>query len=189
MAKPHEEKNPARTQDNNKQEEQGKQLVPARQNESGMAPQHRGNLSPSRGWEPLSRWRGEFDHLFDNLFDQFSRHLLGIPSEREKWEGNWGLAMKEEDNHLIVRAEAPGFESNDFDVQLRGDQLILRASHKGEEGKGEETHTWHRQDFFRSVTLPSGIDPEKVKAAYRNGVLTVTLQRTEESKGKRIAVE
>lgn len=193
MAKGQEEKSPTRNQDTNKQdankhEEQGKQLIPVRQNESSMAANHRGNLAPSQEWEPLSRWRGEFDNLFDHLFDQFSRQMLGVPSERLM--SGWGLAVKEEDNHLIVRAEAPGFESNDFDIQLRGDQLILRASHKSEEGeKDDEAHTWRRQEFYRSVMLPPGIDQEKVKAAYRNGVLTVILQKTEESKGKRIKVD
>jgi len=192
MAKAQEEKSPTRTQDTNKQdankhEEQGKHSISVRQNESSMAANRRGNLAPSQGWEPLSRWRGEFDNLFDHLFDQFSRQMLGVPSDR--LTSGWGLAVKEEDNHLIVRAEAPGFESNDFDIQLRGDQLILRASHKSEEGEKEEVHTSRRQEFYRSVMLPPGIDQERVKAAYRNGVLTVTLQKTEESKGRRITVE
>ena len=46
-----------------------------------------------------------------------------------------------------------------------------------------------RQEFYRSVPLPAGIDPDKVAARYRNGVLTVTLPKTEESKGRRITVQ
>lgn len=214
MAKGQEEKNPTRTQqethkpdtertessksesgkpdtnrtETSRQDEHGKQMVPVRQSAS----QRRGSLAPTRGWEPLARQWDEFDTFFDRLFDQFSRQWLGFPVERrrEREDRGWGLAMKEEDNHLIVRAEAPGFESNDFDVQLRGNQLILRASHKGqEEEKSEDGHTWWQQEFYRSVPLPEGLDREKVKAAYRNGVLTVILQKGEESKGKRITVE
>lgn len=172
-----------------RQDEQGTQAVAVRQGqgESGREGNRRGEMA-TRGWEPLTRWGGDSLDLFDRLFDQFSRQWLGIPTERTPRA--WGLAIKDEERHVIVRAEAPGFDPKDFDIQLRGDQLILRAEHSSEdEGKGEDRHSWSRQQFFRSLTLPEAVDHDKVKAAYRNGVLTITMQKKEESKGRRINVE
>ena len=91
---------------------------------------------------------------------------------------------------MSVRAEAPGFEPSDFDIQVRGDQLVLRAAHKAEaEEKERGYREWRRQEFYQSVPLPAGIDADKVEATYRNGILSVTLPKTEEGKGRRIQVK
>lgn len=152
--------------------------VPRTAESVGMAPHRGGAAAPYRGWEP-----------FDRMVEQFFR---GWPA---LWAGvgrdwHWGLDVHESDGEIVVRAEAPGFEPGDFDIQVRGDQLVLRASHRAEaEEKDRGYHEWSRQEFYRSVPLPAGIDPDKVAARYRNGVLAVTLPKTEESKGRRIAVQ
>jgi HSP20 family protein len=126
---------------------------------------------------------------FDRMFDQFFR---GWPAP---WEGagrdwHWGLDVREDDGTVVVRAEAPGFEPGDFDLQVRGDQLTLRASHKAEGEEQERGYReWRQQELYRSVTLPAGVDADKVEANYRNGVLTVTLPKTEEGRGRRITVQ
>jgi len=152
---------------------------------SALTPAHRGgggSLAPY-GWDPFSHFREEMHRMFDTF-------LSGWPAFREagRWQG-WGLDVQEDDNNVTVRAEAPGFEPSDFDIQVRGDQLILRAARKAEsEEKERGFREWRRQEFFRSVTLPSGTDSDKVDAEYRNGVLTVKLPRTEQSKPRRIQV-
>jgi HSP20 family protein len=139
---------------------------------------------PLGGFEPFYRLREEFDRLLDQF-------LPGWPGP---WEGGrrdgWGLDMQEDDNTVTVRAEAPGFEPDDFDIQVRGDQLVLRAAHKAEaEEKERGYRAWRRQEFYRSVPLPAGIDADKVDAAYRNGILTLTLPKTEQTRGRRIQVK
>jgi len=139
---------------------------------------------PAVSWEPIRRMREEFDRIFDLTFG-------GWPAP---WEGTgrdrlWGLDMEEKENNVIVRAEAPGFEPNDFDLQVRGDQLVLRAAHKAESEEPDGYHEWSRQELYRSVALPTGVDADKVQATYRNGVLTVTLPKTEDSNGRRITVQ
>lgn len=130
----------------------------------------------------LSRMRDEFDRYFDRMARDFSA-LAGISG----WD--WGLEVKEEDESVVVRAEAPGFEADDFDVRVEDDRLVLRASKtvetKDEKGKLRE---YREQECYDSVSLPAGIDKEKVDAKYHNGVLTITLPKTAESKAKRIAV-
>jgi len=154
-----------------------KQSEYSRQSERGLVPSQRGGslARSSGGWEPLSR-----------LFDQFSRSWLGLASPG--WEGGWGLDVHEEDDQVMIRAEAPGFEPGDFDIQVRGDQLVMSACSKGEkEEEGYRGWRWH--DFYEIVTLPAGVEADKVKAAYRQGVLTVTLPKSEKVKARRITVE
>ncbi len=147
----------------------------------------RGTPAPYGGFEPFYRLREEFDRLLD-------RYFPGWPSHWESWEGSnrggWGLDVQEDDNKVTVRAEAPGFEPSDFDIQVRGNHLVLRASHKAEiEEKEHGYREWQRQEFYRSVPLPTGVDSEKVEATYRNGILGVTFPKTEQSKGRRIEVK
>lgn len=131
----------------------------------------------------LSRMRDEFDHLLE----KFSRDWPAM------WEGRrwrWGLEIEDEEDAIVVKAEAPGFEPGDFDLQVSDNRLVLRATRKvetkGEKGKPSELQ---EQECYQSVTLPAGIDKEKVAAKYHNGILTVTLPKTAEGKAKRIAVK
>jgi HSP20 family protein len=131
----------------------------------------------------LSRMRAEFDHLLERLAGEW-------PSS---WEGSdgrrWGLEVEDQDDAVVVRAEAPGFEAGDFNLQLSDNRLVLRAAKKVEtKGKKGETEV-REQECYQSVTLPDGIDKDKVEAKYHNGVLTVTLPKTDEGKAKRIAVK
>jgi HSP20 family protein len=130
----------------------------------------------------LSRMRAEFDRLLERLAGEW-------PST---WEGNgwrWGMDVEDQDDAVIVKAEAPGFEAGDFDLQVSDNRLVLRAAKKVEsKGKKGETEV-REQECYQSVTLPDGIDKEKVEAKYHNGVLTVNLPKTAEGKAKRIAVK
>jgi HSP20 family protein len=140
-------------------------------------------LGPHRGvFSPLGQLRAEFDRLFDDFFHGWS----GLTPAQNDWR--WGLDMQERDDAFVVRAEAPGFEPGDFDLQVHDHQLTLRASRKAE--KEEDTgHEWEERELYRSVSLPTEIDAEKVDAQYHNGVLTVTLPKTEQSQGRRIEVK
>src|SRR6516225_1955511 len=131
----------------------------------------------------LSRMRDEFDHLLGRISEQWS----------SLWEGNrwrWGLDVCDEDDAIIVQAEAPGFEAGDFEVQVSDNQLILRASKKVEtKAKEGKTTEYREQECYESGTLPPGIDRDKVEAKYHNGVLTVTLPKTIEGKARLVPVK
>lgn len=131
----------------------------------------------------LSRIRDEFDRMLE----RFSREW---PSFENGDGWRWGLEVEDEDDAVIVRAEAPGFEAGDFDVQVSDDRLVLRAAKKAEtKGKEGKTTEYREQKCYESITLPAGIDKGKVDAKYHNGVLTVTLPKTAEGKAKKVAVK
>jgi HSP20 family protein len=137
-----------------------------------------------RTGSPLARLRREFDRLFDD----FLGGLGGLPGWPELRESSWGLDVDEQNDKIVVRAEAPGFEPDDFDIQVRDNQLVLCAC-QSEETQQDGGRQWHQQELYRSVPLPAGIDSEHVEAQYRNGILTVSLPKTEQSKGRRIEVK
>jgi HSP20 family protein len=126
--------------------------------------------------------RAEFDRLLERLAAEWPSHLEGDGRR-------WGLEVEDQDDVVVIRAEAPGFEAGDFDLQLSDHRLVLRAVKKTEtKGKKGETEV-SEQECYQSVTLPDGIDKDKVEAKYHSGVLTVTLPKTAEAKAKRIAVK
>jgi HSP20 family protein len=130
----------------------------------------------------LSRMRDEFDRLFERLSRQW-------PS---LWEGagwRWGLEVEDKEDAIVVKAEAPGFEPGDFDLQVSDNRLVLRASKKVETKEEGKTREYREQECYQSITLPPGIDKNKVDAKYHNGILTVTLAKTSEAKPKQIAVK
>jgi len=131
----------------------------------------------------LSQMRDEFDRMFE----RFSREW---PSLTGGTGWRWGLDIRDEEDAVVVQAEAPGFDAGDFDIQVSDNRLVLRAAKKTEtKGKEGKTEEYRERECYESVTLPTGIDKDKVEAKYHNGVLTVRLPRTAAGKAKRIAVK
>ena len=162
-----------------------KSLIPWRKKKSELA-KAGGELVPFGDFTfSLSRMRDEFDRLFDRMAREFSSLA---EFNGEGWR--WGLEVEDQDDNVLVRAEAPGFEAGDFDVRVEDSQLVLRASKKVEtkDEKGQ-VKEYREQECYESVPLPAGIDKDRVDAKYHNGVLTVTLPKTAAGKAKKIAVK
>jgi HSP20 family protein len=144
----------------------------------------RRELAPWSGFGAFDRLREEFNRMFDRFMPNWP--MVAGNGQRD----HWGLDVQEDDKAVTVHAEAPGFEPGDFDLQMRGNELVLHAARKAEtEEKERGFHEWRRQELYRSVALPPGIDAEHIDAEYRNGILTVTLPKTEASKGRHIPVK
>jgi len=130
--------------------------------------------------------RRELDTLFDRFF---GRWPLDLP-EMLEYPAVWGLKLEEKDKEVIVRAEVPGFEVADLDVEVIGELLTITAAHKPVKGKeGEEKKEERVTELKRYVTLPPGVDPTKVEAFYRNGILEIHLPKTAEAVGRRIEIK
>jgi HSP20 family protein len=140
----------------------------------------------SRGgnFSTLGRLRSEFDQLFDNFFRGFPSMTQWMDSDDLRWE----IDVEDLNDKLVVHAEVPGFEPQDFDLEVHDNQLELSA-HQTEESVKEGSRHWRKHDFYRSIPLPNGIDADHVDAQYHNGILTVTLPKTEQSQAKKIEVK
>lgn len=107
----------------------------------------------------------------------------------------WGLLaaeVSENDKEIQVRLEAPGMEADDFDIDVMNNTLVVRG-----EKRVERTHSHDHYytmecaygSFERALPLPASVDEHAARARYRRGILTITLPKTNTSKGRRIHVK
>lgn len=137
----------------------------------------------SFGFPSLNRMRKEFDSLWSKFFSE-------VPAlwTAERGDSRWSFDVEDRADSYIVKAEAPGFEPEDFQIDLRGDQLIMQAK-RSEEKKEKGKESFTATEFYHSMTLPQYVDADRIGATYKQGVLEVSLPKTEDGKGRRIAVK
>jgi HSP20 family protein len=153
--------------------------------------QERGALSPfgqgaQSPFNQLSRIRNEINRIFEDPF--------GFATAASTFFEGWTPAVDvyEDKDEITVRAELPGMKKEDIEVTVVGDTLTISGERKHEEEKKEgEVYRSERYlgRFQRSVTLPTEVDPNKVQATYKDGVLTVTLPKSEQAKRKQIEIK
>jgi HSP20 family protein len=138
-------------------------------------------------------WREPFMALRDELSGFRSRFF-----EDDDDEGWLTRAMKpsfdmaETDAAIEIKMDVPGMDAKDIDIQVNGSLLTISGERKEEEEeKGKTFHRVERRygSFSRSMTLPCAVNEDKVFAEYKEGVLTVTLPKTEDSKAHKIKVK
>jgi HSP20 family protein len=139
---------------------------------------------------PLARrWNDDFDNLFEGFF-----RPMRIMDEEA---AGTGLAPRldviEREDEFLVKAELPGVKKDDIEVSLEDGVLTITAETKSEteEKEGERVIRQERRygKYLRSLRLGKEIDERKVKAAYKDGVLELTLPKAEEVKPKKISVD
>ena len=139
-------------------------------------------------WPTFGRLFGLRDEL-DRLFEPFSELTRGSQL-LSVW--NPAVDLYEDKDNVIVKAELPGMKKEDIDVSLHEGALSISGERKSEE-KFEDAETYRAERFVgrfhRTVTLPSAVDGAKVTAQYKDGILTITLPKTEEAKPKQIEVK
>jgi len=133
----------------------------------------------------LSDLRNEIDRLFESPLSQLDSAASVF--------GGWTPAIDvyEDKEHVVVKAELAGMKKEDIEVTLHEGTLSIAGERKTEK-KVEEAGLYRSERYFgrfqRAVTLPAPVDGAKVKADYKDGVLTVSLPKTEEAKPKQIDV-
>jgi HSP20 family protein len=129
----------------------------------------------------------ELRRQFDTMYDRFFEPDF-MPSASVFGKGKWGpkLDVSEGRKNIIVKAEIPGIDSKDLDISIDGLRLNIRGEKKQEQTEDEETY--YRVERSRTVELPAEVDPDKVDASYRKGILKIKLRKTKPSETKRIKV-
>ncbi len=123
------------------------------------------------------------------LFQDTVSRLLSEPAARP-WSPP--VDIFETEDELLLKADLPGMDMKDIDIQIENGTLALRGERKFQnEGKQGGFHRIERGygSFARYFTLPDTVDTEAVKAEYKHGVLTVTLPKKEVAKPKQIKVQ
>ena len=148
--------------------------------------QHPFTRSADDPFRDVTDIQGQMNRLFD--------HLLGRPGQMASTERGWAppVDMYETKDELVMSAELPGLTQKDIHLSITGDLLTIRGERqRSQEGAPDSYYRaerwWGR--FERTLPLPIPVQAGKVKAAYRDGVLTVTLPKADEIKPKEIKID
>jgi HSP20 family protein len=141
------------------------------------------------GVSPFFTLRREMDRLFEDAFRGFGLSSFGSENAPDMAWPN--VEVIDRDKEVRVTAELPGLEEKDVEVQVEDNMLVLRGE-KRTEVDDKERHYSERYygRFERRLALPAEVDDERANATFRNGVLTVTLPKTERARqqSKRIPI-
>ncbi len=141
------------------------------------------NLSRQSGLGAFAQLQQELNHLFEATASPFGTQFFNV----------WAPALDvyEDAENLVVKLEVPGMKKEDFNIALHDGVLSVsgerRLEDRREKASGYRTERFEGR-FHRSVTLPKSVEPSRAKAAYKDGILTISLPVSEEARPKQIAV-
>lgn len=135
------------------------------------------------GSDPASQLQAEIQRLFEAPFADFGSQFFNV----------WAPALDvyEDKENLVVTLEVPGMRKEDFEIALH-DGVLSIGGERRLDGQGQHA-TGYRSERFegrfqRSITLPKQVEIDQVRAAYKDGILTVTLPIAAEARPKQIVV-
>jgi HSP20 family protein len=142
-------------------------------------------MGPLVRWDPfagVTRLRQEMNRLLEDFFGETAEErapaeMMRVPS----------VDVVDRDNDILVRAEMPGIDKNRIKVEATPDAVMIRAEMKKEEEEKKESYLRRerRMGYFqRLIPLPAEVKPNEVKASYHDGVLEITLPKSEQAKAK-----
>ena len=138
-------------------------------------------------WEPareLDTLQGEVNRLFDTFFG-------GSPANGRSRRWVPAMDLVETEDALILKADLPGLERDDVNIEIKDHVLTVSGERKSE--YEEKTDGFHRVErayggFSRSLTLPDGVAADKIAANFDKGVLEVRIPKPEESQPQRVEI-
>lgn len=118
----------------------------------------------------------QFNNFFDDVFRRFDRGSTDVLDKGD---------------HYLLQAELPGFQKEDISVNLENDTLIIKANHQEEvnEEEGNYIRRERNTSSFQRVFSVAGVDKDNISAMYNNGILEVTLPKTNAAKESYRSIE
>jgi HSP20 family protein len=163
-----------------------------------------GGLQPSRRygtsnelWQPFSSpfWMASPFEMMRRFNDEVDRWFSGGSPRFGQFEGGWApnVEVFHRGNELVIRADLPGVNKNDVEVEIGDNQLAIRGERKQE--RHEEREGYYRSErsygtFHRTIPLPEGTIADSAKASFDKGVLEISVQAPprEVSRGRRVEI-
>ncbi len=143
-------------------------------------------LMRTNPWTTLPTLQDRINRLFDDMLPSTEREEMGLM--------NWQPSVDtyEKDNAIEIRAELPGVKKDDISIDVRNNILTLSGERNYDEDVNEENY-YRRERFYgkfqRAFTLPDNVDADKIEAHFEDGVLKITVPKTEQSQTKKIEVK
>jgi HSP20 family protein len=137
-------------------------------------------------WSPRTRSAsllGGWDSLFDQIFER-------LPEQDLSWTPR--VDIREDEDKYYVMVDLPGMKKEDLQVTMNEGVLTIEGERKENETKeGEHVHRRERfcGRFARSMTFPTDVDKDKIKARFENGVLNLELNKHEQTKPRQISID
>ena len=143
-------------------------------------------------WDPvreIDTLQGEMNRLFSTFFDQPAQARGGNGGTARRWIP--AMDLVEAGEHFVLKADLPGLSEGDVNIEVENNVLTVSGERRTElEDKHEGYYRLERAfgSFSRSLTLPEGIDPDAVTAAFDNGVLEVRIPKPAQAKPRRVQI-
>jgi HSP20 family protein len=140
-------------------------------------------------WEPfegLTSLRREMDRLFENFFERGPQH----PGDVGLWEP--AVEIADTKDSVVVKAQVPGISKDNLQVNVTDDTLTLKGEMKEEEKKEEKNYVrreFRYGAFSRTMALPAMVQADKARAELKDGVLQITIPKSEKAKMKEIPIQ
>jgi HSP20 family protein len=141
-------------------------------------------LSLNKNRNELARIQNQMDELFSKFTGGYDWPF----GQKAMWPP---VDISDREDEIIVNAEVPGCNAEDIDISVQGNVLTI-SGEKKEHEEIEKKGFYHVERFYgtfrRDITLPSEVDSNRVNAVCKNGVLSITMQKSEKAKAKHIKV-
>jgi HSP20 family protein len=138
-------------------------------------------------WDPIR----ELDSLQNDMNRLFDRFFEGRTANGTARRWIPAMDLVETDDHLVLRGDLPGMTEDDVNIEIKDNVLTVSGERKAErEDKREGYHRVERAfgSFSRSLSLPAGVDADKVEANFDNGVLEVRIPKPAAAKPTRVQI-
>jgi HSP20 family protein len=140
-------------------------------------------------WKPARGLFGLGD--FDRFFDDFFAPARYEAAESDAWNWQPVVDVYEKDDNIIIKADLPGVDKKNINVDLNGRVLTL-SGERAEEKEANEDKCYRKErsygKFVRTFKLATDVQPDKINATYKDGVLHVTIPKSEANKPKQITI-
>lgn len=153
-------------------------------------------------WQPfqeLSNIRKQMDRLFEDILASGDRKMpaytgrdwLGLHSIGGMWTP--AVEIKEKERELVLKAEIPGVDVKDLEVEVSEDRVIISGEHKEETKTEDKEKNYFQSEFYygkfeRVIPLPMLVKTDAIKSSFKNGVLTLTMPKIESTSKKVVKV-
>ena len=145
-------------------------------------------------WQPfqeLSTIRQQMDRLFEDMLSAGDRNWMGLHNMGGLWTP--AVELQETDKELVLKAQIPGIDSKDLDVEVGEDRVTISGEHKEEIKDEDKEKNYYRSEFHygkfqRDIPLPMSIKTDQIESNFKDGVLTLTMPKLETEPKKVVKV-
>lgn len=132
-------------------------------------------------------FRNRINHIFDDVFYPINRNEEEF--SMESW--NPVVDVYDNDDSIVIKAELPGIDKEGIEIDVK-DRVLTLKGERSSESEVKDDNYYRRERSFgkfeRAFTLPADVDPDKIKADYKDGVLKIDIPKPEEKKPRQITI-